>query len=135
MSFFLLTFMLHFDVKYYVQTFVWPRFSKIDLRYQMVNEKCGDEVISSSYTIDPATLPSCQRSFKQHVHRCNYQVAIWKRSDQPVPDIPQPTEGHGWTMKNGVLEPLRTEEEEELTLPQAVIDDLLNDVHDYNEEE
>ena len=68
--------MLYFDVKYYVQTFVWLRFSKIDLRYQMLKEKFGDEVISSSYTIDPATLPPCRRSFKQHVRRCNYQVAI-----------------------------------------------------------
>ena len=35
----------------------------------------------------------------------------------------------------GVLEPLWTEEEEEFTLPQDVIDDLLNDVHDSDEEE
>ena len=80
----------------------------------MLKEKCGDEVISASHNIDLATLPPCRRSFKQHVHRCNYQVAIWKRSDQPVSDIRQPTEGHawtmteghGWTMKNKVLEPL-----------------------------
>jgi len=82
-----------------------------------------------------ATLHPCRRSFKQHVHRFNYQVAIWKRSDQPVPDIPQPIEGRGWTMKNGVLEPLWTEEEEELTLPQDAIDNLLNNVHGSDEEE
>jgi len=35
----------------------------------------------------------------------------------------------------GVLEPLLAEEEEEFTLPQDVIDDLLNDVHDSDEEE
>jgi len=101
----------------------------------MLKEKCGDEVISASHNSDLATLPLCRRSFKQHAHRCNYQVAIWKRSDQPVTDIPLPTEGHGWTMKNEVLEPLWAEEEEELSLPQDVIDDLLNDVHDSDEEE
>jgi len=51
-----------------------------------------------------------------------------------VPDIPQHTEGHGWTMKNEVLEPLWAEEEE-LTVPRDVIDDLLNDVLDSDEEE
>ena len=59
------------------------------------------------------------------MHRCNYQVAIWKCADIPQPDIPPPTDGHLWLMHSGVLEPLWTEEEEELTLPQAVIDDLL----------
>jgi len=38
-------------------------------------------------------------------------------------------------MKNEVLEPSWAEEEEELSLPQDVIDDLLNDVHDSDEEE
>jgi len=38
-------------------------------------------------------------------------------------------------MKNEVLEPLWTEEEEELSLPQDVTDDLLNAVHDSDEEE
>jgi len=52
-----------------------------------------------------------------------------------VPDIPQPIEGHRWTVKNEVLEPLWAEEEEQLSLPQDVIDDLLNDVHDSGEEE
>jgi len=49
--------------------------------------------------------------------------------------IPQPTEGHGWTIKNGVLEPLWTDEEEKLTLPRYVIDDLLNDVQDSDKAE
>ena len=38
-------------------------------------------------------------------------------------------------MKNEVLEPLWAEEEEQLSLPQDVIDDLLNDVHDSGEGE
>ena len=38
-------------------------------------------------------------------------------------------------MKNEVLEPLWAEEEEKLSLPQDVIDDLLNDVHDSDEDE
>ena len=113
-----------------------PRFSKADnVRYQTLKEKCGDEVISAGHSIDLATLPPCRRSFKQHVHRCNSQVAIRKRSEQPVPDIPQPTEGHGWKMKNGVMEPLWEEEEEEWSLRQDVIDKIPNAVHDSDEEE
>jgi len=38
-------------------------------------------------------------------------------------------------MKKEVLEPLWAEEEEELTLPQYVTDDLLNDVYDSDEDE
>ena len=29
--------------------------------------------------------------------------------------MPLPTEGHGWVLNNGLLEPVWTEEEEELT--------------------
>ena len=61
------------------------------------------------------------------------QVAI--RADQPVPDIPEPTHGHGWVRNNGILEPLWTEEEEELVLPQDVIDGLLEDVLDSEDED
>ena len=62
-------------------------------------------------------------------------MTIWKHGDQPVPDIPNPTEGYGWILNNGILEPLWTEEEEELALPQTVIDKVLNDVPDAEEEE
>ena len=63
-------------------------------------------------------------------------MTIWKRGDQPVPDIPNPTEGYGWVLNNDILEPLWTEEEEEeLALPQTVIDKVLNDVPDAGEEE
>ena len=56
------------------------------------------------------------------------QVAI--RADQPVPDIPEPTQGRGWVLNNGILEALWTEEEEELVLPQDVIGRLLEDLLD-----
>jgi len=37
-----------------------PRFSTVDdLRYQMLKEKCGDEVISASHCTDLTTLPPC----------------------------------------------------------------------------
>ena len=52
-----------------------------------------------------------------------------------MPHIPNPTEGHGWVINNGSLEPLWTEEEEELTLPQTVIDDLVNGVPGSDDEE
>ena len=33
-------------------------------------------------------LPPCRCSLKQHVRRCDYQVAIWKHGDLAMPDIP-----------------------------------------------
>ena len=112
------------------------RFSKVDdLRHHLLKEKCGEDVISASQNVDLATLPPSRRSLKQHIRRSNYQVAIWKHGDQPMPHIPNPTEGHGWVINNGSLEPLWTEEEEELTLPQTVIDDLVNDFPGSDDEE
>ena len=112
------------------------RFSKVDeMRHHLLTDKCGEEVISASQNTNLATLPPSRCSLKQHIRSCNYQVTIWKRGDQPVPDIPNPTEGYGWILNNGILEPLWTEEEEELALPQTVIDKVLNDVPDAEEEE
>ena len=55
--------------------------------------------------------------------------------DQPVPDTSNLTDRYGWVLNNYILGPLWTEEEEELTLPQTVIDNLFNDVPDSDEEE
>ena len=36
----------------------------------------------------------------QHIRRANYQMAIWRRADTHVIEIPSATDGHGW-MKHG----------------------------------
>ena len=41
------------------------------------------------------------------------------------PYIPDASSGHGWHLCNGTLQPLWTEEEEELTLPDSVINDII----------
>ena len=35
----------------------------------------------------------------------NYQVGICNAADIPQPVIPEPTDGHGWTVVEGKLEP------------------------------
>jgi hypothetical protein len=71
----------------------------------------------------------------QHIRLCNYQIAVWRRADQPDPDIPLPTEGHGWVLNNGLMEPFWTKEEEELILQQTVIHTMQNDFDDADPDE
>ena len=61
-------------------------------------------------------------------------VAIETTPRHPRPDIPSPTEGHGWVLKNGMLEPTWTEEKDKV-LPPTVIGHLLNDFHDAEDED
>jgi hypothetical protein len=85
-----------------------PRITSVnDLRYQMLIEKCGDDgKINPSLNIDMANMPPCRQCLVQHIKRSNYQVAIWKRANIAVPDLPNPTDGHGWTLHDGKIEPL-----------------------------
>ena len=111
------------------------RFHKVDnLRYHLLKEICKDE-ISAKLNIDLAAFPPFHKSLKQPAFRANYQAAIWKRAHEPLPVIPNPTEGHGWVLSDGILEPLWTEEKEERVLPQAAIDSLLDDLPDDEDEE
>lgn len=42
--------------------------------------------------------------------RVNFQVGIWKRAHIAKPDIPDPGEGHGWTLdENGMMVPRWTD--------------------------
>ena len=41
----------------------------------------------------------------QHLKRANYQTAIWRRSLQAKPDIPDPV-NMGWHIEEGTLEPI-----------------------------
>ena len=41
--------------------------------------------------------------------------------------MPEAKSGHGWHLCDGTLQPLWTEEEEELTLPDSVINDIITE--------
>ena len=104
------------------------RFQHVNsLRHHMLKEKCGEDGVSANVNIDLSTLPPCCRTLKQHCLRANFQACIWKRSHEATPDVPLPQHGQGWQVQDGVLQPIWTQEEEELVLPQDVIDELLNE--------
>ena len=94
-----------------------------DLRFYMLREKCGNpnDTINPNVNVDLSSLSPCRRSLTQHIRRANYQTAIWKRALLPSPGIPNPFEGHGWHISEGELQPLWTDEEEDLILPDDVI--------------
>jgi hypothetical protein len=77
------------------------------LRYTIPREKCGDRVgkIDINRNVDLSLLPPCKKSLVQHIHRANYQVAIWKRSHIAIQNTPKPREGHGWKLEDGVIKP------------------------------
>ena len=64
------------------------------MRYEIFRAKQGG--------ISSAQLPPCKDALMQHTKRANYQAAIWRRSLQRFPDVPDPTD-HGWELINGNL--------------------------------
>ena len=70
-------------------------------------------------------LTPCRKNLVQHAKRANFQTVIWKREHVPFPDIPKANDRHGWHECDGKLQPLWTEKEEELTLPEAVINNII----------
>ena len=78
------------------------------LRHILITEKCKstDGEIQVDKNIELSSIPPCSRVLKQHIRRANYQTAIWRLADVAEPDVPSSTDGHGWTMHNGHLEPL-----------------------------
>ena len=64
-----------------------------DVRYAMFCCKAGDS----------SQLPPTQNALQEHVHRANYQAAVWHRALEAEPDIPHPA-SHGWIVdQNGHL--------------------------------
>jgi len=67
--------------------------SKIDkvntLRHELFLSKQGD--------VDSSMLPPCEDSLIQHIHRANYQVGVWRRALEPMPDV-SPANGYGWVL-------------------------------------
>ena len=85
-----------------------PRMKRVDdIRFQKMKEFCTkDDLTVPSKNFDMGTIPPCRKSLEQHIRRVNYQLGIYKQAHIPNPDIPKPTDGHGWTMIDGKLEPL-----------------------------
>ena len=57
--------------------------------YQMFRSRRGD--------MKSAQLPPCEDTLKQHTRRANYKAAIWRQSLVNSPEIPNSSQGHGWT--------------------------------------
>ena len=72
---------------------------------------CGEDgkINPSTPNFDMAKLPPCHDCLAQHINRTNYQVAIWKCAEHGLLEIPDPTDGHGWYIVYGLMEPLWTE--------------------------
>ena len=86
-----------------------PQYKTVDeVRYAILIRKCGSgEQLNSLHNMDVATLPPCRKFLEQQIKRVNYQVAIWKRSNELYPHIPPPEEDHGWMKgEDGMVEPL-----------------------------
>lgn len=67
-----------------------------DLRYEIFSCKKG--------SVESGQLPPCRDTLLQHTLRSNYQAAIWKRSLENLPDIPEASSEHGWQIDdNGDL--------------------------------
>ena len=60
------------------------------LRYHMFSTKKGRD--------EPQQLRPCADALNKHMHRANYQTAVWRRSLQANPDVPSPKD-HGWKVE------------------------------------
>ena len=60
------------------------------------------------------------------MRRVNYQVAIWKQALLAQPEIPDPSDNHGWIWKENILEPKWTSGN---ILPQQIVDVLDEQIH------
>ena len=111
----------------------YSRFSSVDeLRLFKLKEKCEGKPTTAMRNIDMSTLPPCRKCLIQHVRRVNYQISIWKNSHIAQPNIPVPSERHGWTKVNGNLEPLWIEGQ---VLPQRLADILQETIDADSDEE
>ena len=57
------------------------------------------------------TLPPTKDALHLHIRRANFQSMIWKKAKEPRPTLARPEE-NGWFLKEGVLKPQLTNQEE-----------------------
>ena len=100
-----------------------PRFKSVnELRFHLLKAKCGSEdKITNNRNVGINNMLPCSDSLREHVRRVNYQVVIWKQACAAKPDVPNPSTGHGWILKDNILEPLWTSGN---ILPQQMADIL-----------
>ena len=111
------------------------RFSDIDeVRHVIIKSKCKEnsDMISPSAHLELLSLPPCRKTLVQHIRRCNYQVAIWKRAHIAKVVPPSPTEGHGWRYDGNRLEPLWCEGD---VLPPRLVDVLVQNEDEQSDDE
>lgn len=61
-----------------------------EMRFQLFRAKTGD--------IQSGQLPPCLDCLKLHAARACYQAAIWHRSLEPTPHVPDPYDCEGWSL-------------------------------------
>ena len=62
-------------------------------------------IVASNSDKPASQLPPTEDSFSQHVARARYQVAVWRNSHVPCPELWDPN-GSGWEMSAGILKPI-----------------------------
>jgi len=92
-----------------------------------------DEKLTSKSKVDLTRLPPCHLVLKPHVQRMNHRVALYKRADQAILQIPKLCDdGQGWRRTTeGVLELVWSCGP---ALPTPLVD-ILHTVHREEEEE
>ena len=112
-----------------------PRVKSVnEVRLNMLLGKCGKEdgSINPSQNFHMTSLSPCRQCLEQHIKRANYQVGIWKQANIPDPVIPNPVDGHGWTLVDGNIEPLWTDGD---VLPQQLTDILEGTMNEAAEDD
>ena len=101
-----------------------------EVRYCRVVVVCGsneDESLRQPKAFDTSSIPPSQGSLNEHSKRANFQAAIWKRAHLPVYDVPAPTDGYGWEVSEGTMEPKWNSTD---ILPQNIVDLLAEEPGD-----
>ena len=67
-----------------------------DVRSALIKEKCSmkDGTINVKKKVELCSLPPCRKALIQHIRRANYQMAIWRRADTHIMEVPKPTDEH-----------------------------------------
>ena len=82
------------------------------VRCDLIRQKfkpAPQSVVSGSDEVDLSLLPLCHPSLLMHIRIANYQALIWKSARMQMPEIER-ADGHGWKVKDGVLDYVWTEE-------------------------
>ena len=96
-----------------------------NVRSSLIKETCsmkdGTINVKKKVKLHVCSLQPCSKALIQHIRRANYQMAIWRRADTHIMEVPKPTDRHGWlTDSDGKMMPLWFEGE---CLPEVLIDD------------